>query len=87
MGLWAVLLMSMVCVACAAAALGLWHRQHWGYWTAISILGINLLGDTFNAFFLREWRTLIGLPIATLMIAYLFRNRMAFGPKKPPCLT
>src|SRR5437899_2510885 len=30
MGLWAVLLMFMVCVACAAAALGLWHRRRWG---------------------------------------------------------
>jgi hypothetical protein len=84
MGLWAVFLMSMVCVACAGAALGLWQCQPWGYWTAISILGINVLGDTFNAFFLREWRTLIGLPIAGLMILYLFRNRMAFGTKKSP---
>ncbi len=84
MGLWAVFLMSMVFVACAAAALGLWHRRRWGYWTAISILGINLLGDAINTFVLRDWRTVIGVPIAALMIAYLFRDRMVFGPKKSP---
>ena len=57
-------LMSAVCLACASAALGLWRVRRWGLWTAISILSINLLGDTLNAFLLRDWGTLIGLPIA-----------------------
>jgi len=78
MGLWAVFLMSVVCVACAATALGLWHRRRWGYWAAISILAINLLGDTINAIALRDCRTLIGLPIAGFLIAYLLRKRTAF---------
>jgi hypothetical protein len=32
------------------------------------MLTINLLGDTLNAFLLRDWRTLIGVPIAGLMM-------------------
>jgi hypothetical protein len=36
MGLWAALLMAMVCVACGMAALGLRRCKRWGYWTAHS---------------------------------------------------
>jgi hypothetical protein len=79
LGFWALFLMSVVCVACARAALGLWNRRRWGYWTAISILGINLLSDIINAFALRDWRTLIGLPIAGFLIAYLLRKRTVFS--------
>jgi hypothetical protein len=39
---------------------------------------VNLVGDAINAFLLRDWRTLIGLPIAGLMIAYLMRKRSIF---------
>jgi hypothetical protein len=62
---------------CCASS-GLWRLRRWGLWTAISILSINLLGDTLNAFLLRDWRTLIGLPIAGLMIVYLLRNGLIF---------
>jgi len=75
MGDWAVSLMLAVCVACTAGAVGLWRGRRWGYWTAISILSINLVGDTINAFVLRDWPTLIGLPIAGFMIAYLLRKQ------------
>ena len=78
MGHWSVLLMSTVCVACAGAAWGLWRCRLWGCWTATSILSVNLLGDAINAFLLRDWRTLIGLPIAGLMIAYLMWRRSIF---------
>jgi hypothetical protein len=46
MGLWAALLMAVVCVACGMAALGLRRRKRWGYGVALSILTINLVGDT-----------------------------------------
>jgi hypothetical protein len=75
----AVLLMCAVCFACAAAALGLWRCRRWGFWTAIGILSINLLGDTINAFLLRDWRTLIGLPIAGQMIGYLLKKQTIFA--------
>jgi hypothetical protein len=78
-GNWAVLLMSTVCLACAVAALGLWRLRRWGLWTATAILSINLSADTINAFVLRDWRPLIGLPIAGLMIVYLMKHRSIFA--------
>ena len=50
MGAWAALLMGMVCAACTTAALGLLRCARWGYWTALAILSINLVGDTLNVF-------------------------------------
>jgi uncharacterized membrane protein (DUF2068 family) len=78
MGHAAMYLMSAVCLACATAALGLWRLRRWGFWTAISILSINMLGDTLNTFLLRDWRTIVGFPIAGLMIVYLLRKRTIF---------
>lgn len=75
MGALAVLLMAVVCVACATAALGLWRGTRWGYWTALAILSVNLAGDTLNVFIAHDWRTLIGLPIGGAMIAYLVSKR------------
>jgi len=77
MGRWSVLLMVSICVLCGATALGLWRSRRWAYWTAISLLIINFLGDTINAF-LHDRRALIGLPIAALMIAYLASRRNIF---------
>jgi|SRR5271167_223982 len=80
MGLWAVLLMVAVCVACATAALGLRRRKRWGYWTALAILSINIAGDTRNAAVAHSWHTLVGLPIGGAMIVYLVTKRSAFRP-------
>lgn len=82
MGTWAVLMMMVVCAACVTAALGLWRCTRWGWWTAVAILGINLVGDTANAFLAQDWRTLIGLPIGGFMIAYLLRRRSQFGRRR-----
>ena len=71
-------LMGGVCLACFAAAVGLWRLRRWGYWTAIAILGINLLGDATNALVTGDWRALIGVPIASVMILYLSRKRQHF---------
>jgi hypothetical protein len=38
---------------------------------AIGILAVNLAGDSMNAIFRHDLRTLIGLPIGGLMIWYL----------------
>ena len=77
-GLWAALLMAVVCAACGTAALGLRHCKRWGYWTALAILTINLVGDATNAIITHDWRTLIGLPIGGAMIMYLLTKRGAF---------
>jgi len=77
-GAWAILLMGVVCVACATAAIGLWRCARWGYFTALIILVINLTGDSLNAVMLHDWRTLIGLPVGGLMIWFLVKNRSVF---------
>lgn len=76
MGFGAPILMSVVCVACALAAVGLLRRRHWGRLLAIAILCVNLIGDTVAAFIRDDLRTLIGLPIAGSLIAYLMLTKV-----------
>ncbi len=80
MGLWGVLLMATVCLACCMAALGVLRCRRWGYWMALAILGINLAGDTANAVIAHDWHTLAGLPIGGAMVVYLLIKRNAFTP-------
>jgi hypothetical protein len=70
-----VLLMLAVGSACGAAGVGLARRKAWGRRLAIGILAVNLVGDTLNALVRHDPRTLIGLPIAGLMIWYLWKGR------------
>jgi len=79
MGMLAVVLMLCVCAACTTAALGLWRCARWGYWIALGILTVNLVGDTANFLLAHDWRTLIGLPLGGAMIAYLISQRRAFA--------
>jgi hypothetical protein len=58
-------------IGCALAAFGLARGAEWGRQIAIAVLTVNLVGDTFNAVFRGDLRTLIGLPIGGLMIWYL----------------
>jgi len=69
-----VLLMLVVGIGCALAAIGLARRAVWGRWLAITILVVNLAGDLINAVVRRDSRTLIGLPVAGLMIWYLRKS-------------
>ncbi len=78
MGRWALLLMTAVASACATAAVGLWRRTRWGLWTAVTVLAINLAGDTAHALIAHDHRTLIGLPVGVLMIAYLLAKHSVF---------
>ena len=79
MGAWAVLLMGVVSIASTTAAVGLWRLARWGYWTALAILIINVIGDTVNVWITWDWRTLIGLSIGGAMIAYLVTRRRVFA--------
>jgi hypothetical protein len=76
MGSWAIVLMFCVAAACAIAAIGLWILARWGHRLAIAILLVNMLGDVGNAIVRGDFRTLIGIPIATAMIGYLLAPRM-----------
>ena len=68
-------LMAVVGVACGSAALGLARNAEWGRWLAIAVLAVNLIGDSLNALFARDAKTLIGLPIGGLMILFLVRTK------------
>jgi len=68
-------LMAVVGIACGLAAVGLAKGAEWGRRLAIGVLAVNVMGDTLNAFIRNDPRTLIGLPIAGLMIWYLVRRK------------
>jgi hypothetical protein len=71
MGIYAFVLMGAVCVACALASVGLLRQSRRGYLLAIAVLAINIVGDTVTAIERDDLRTLIGLPMGALLIAYL----------------
>jgi hypothetical protein len=72
----AIVLMASVSLVCLAAAFGLWLGRRWGWWMAIAILTINATGDLIEAMVTREWKTLIGPPIAGAIIYYLRTERV-----------
>jgi len=74
-GHWAVALMAVVGTSCGLAALGLAKSAEWGRRLAIGVLTVNLIGDSLNAWLRHDPRTLIGLPIGGLMIAYLMKKK------------
>ena len=76
MGVWAVVLMCAVCVSCAATAVGLWRGARWGYWLAVVLLAVNLLGDIANVVTGTEPRAAVGIPIALAIIAGLASRRV-----------
>jgi hypothetical protein len=74
LGAGAVPLMLLVALACGGAAFGLWRGRRWGYWLAVAVLGVNLLGDVANSVLRHDWRTLIGVPIGGALLFYLTRR-------------
>ena len=70
-----VALMFVVSAVCGLAAVGLAKNAEWGRRVAIGVLTINLIGDSLNAWFMRDPKTLIGLPIGGLMILYLVKAK------------
>jgi len=76
MGSWAIALLALLALACALTTVGLWKRARWGLHLAVLILCVNLIGDVGNALIRGDLRTLIGLPIGGLFIAYLLSRRV-----------
>ena len=66
-------LMIVVGATCGAAAVGIARGTEWGRRLAIAVLTVNLIGDAVNALLTHDGATLIGLPIAGLMILFLVR--------------
>lgn len=73
-GPWSVVLMSVVFVACLLTAIGLWRRFEWGYWLALVMLIVNLVGDAINVIAGTDRRAIVGIPIALILLLYLMRR-------------
>jgi hypothetical protein len=71
MGAWALLVLGLVCVACAASAFGFFTARRWGYRLGIALLVLNLAGDLINAALGVEPRAWVGVPIVGLIFWYL----------------
>jgi hypothetical protein len=76
LGLWAAFLMLTVSMFCAAASLGLWWTSRWGYWFAVGLITINLIGDLINVVLGTEPRAIVGVPVAAAILAYLISKRV-----------
>ena len=72
-GVWAIVLLLSVSVACASTSFGLWRGKLWGYRLAISMLVVNLIGDIYNFLSGTEPRAVIGIPIV-IGIIFLINN-------------
>jgi hypothetical protein len=66
----------VLALALLMAGLGWFRRRRWGWALALAIIGINLLGDLFNA--LRgEWlKGGVGVLIAGLLLTYMSREHV-----------
>ena len=84
LGPWAPLLLTVVCVACAACAYGFFRGRRWGYWLGAAGLLVNMTGDVVNAALGIEPRAAVGVPIVGLILWYLASRpvRDFFGIRK-----
>jgi hypothetical protein len=76
MGVWAIVLLGTVGLACALAAVGLWRGRGWGYWLAIGLLGVNLVGDVVNVVLGTERRAAFGVPVGVALLLFLTSRRV-----------
>jgi hypothetical protein len=76
MGPWAFVLLGTVSVWSAFTAIALWKRKEWGRRLAMVGLALNAFGDLTNAIVRRDPRTLVGVPIVALLLAYLASRRV-----------
>lgn len=87
MGVWAPILLGVVCLACAASAYGFFTGKRWGYRVGVTLLVLNLIGDLVNAALGIEPWAVVGVPIVGLLLWYLssrkvkdFFSQAARGP-------
>ena len=86
LGPWSIVLMLVVGTACAAAAAGLWLGRSWGRSVAIGVLAVQMIGDLTNVVVRHDRRTLVGLPVAALLLWYLFgRTARDFCARAASC--
>ncbi len=71
MGAWSLVLLGVVCLACALCAYGFFTGRRWGYRLGVGGLLANLAGDIVNAALGIEPRALIGVPVVGLILWYV----------------
>ena len=76
MGIWALLLLMVVCLACVACAYGFFAGRRWGYRLGLVGLMINLTGDIANSVLGIEPRAVVGVPVVALILWYLFSRHV-----------
>lgn len=76
MGIWAPLLLGIVCLACAASAYGFFRGRRWGFRLGVTLLVVNLVGDLINAALGIEPRAVVGVPIVGLILWYLSSRKV-----------
>ena len=76
MGIWALLLLGPVCLACAASAYGFFTGRRWGYRLGVTLLLVNLTGDLINTALGIEPRAVVGVPIVVLLLWYLSSRKV-----------
>lgn len=71
-------------VGLAISAVGWFNRRLWGWWSAVVIIGTQLLGDLINVWRGQLVPGAIGFAIAGAVLFYLFRRdvRAVFDPEK-----
>jgi hypothetical protein len=73
--------MAALSVTMVVTAAGLLALRRWAWWVAVIGLVVNAIGDLATAIATREPRTLIGVPVACLIVWWLARRevRSRFG--------
>ena len=73
--------MAALSVTMAVTAVGLLAGRRWAWWIAVVGLVVNAMGDLTTAIATGDPRTLIGLPVAGLIVWWLTRHevRSRFG--------
>lgn len=71
MGIWAPILLAIVCLACASAALGFLTGKKWGHRLGVGILLVNLVGDIVSSLIGDTPGAWVGIPIVSLLLWYL----------------
>ncbi len=57
------------------AGMGWFQRKHWGWFLGTGIIASNLLADLIHLL-LGDWKSLVGVVIAGLLLFYMTRNRV-----------
>jgi hypothetical protein len=76
--------MALLSVIMLTTAWGLFSRRRWAWWTAVAVLTVNAISDMTAAIVSHNPQTLIGVPIAALVVWWMSRpNVRALFQSRP----